>query len=477
MPANLDLVLPYQKQGVVALTRQPYVLLGDDTGLGKSLQCILAAEALRYQRILVLCPLIGSVSWRIELGKWMLMPRRLVQFDKKLVDLPIGPLVFVLPYSVLSAVKLRERAMRLLRHAPGFDAVIIDEAHYLSTWDSQRTKAVYGKWCAYAGGILDTVAPKSVWLLSGTIQRRDARDLYPHLKALFPEAINLAMGRALDTPVRKRDYEEYFLNFTWDSFGYKPTGNNNETIPKLRAAMRPFTLARRKQDVARDLGAIRYLDLPLGLDASDPYLFAAKHPDFGKALVEELFAATSLSTALALTETAAEERRILGMIKLRPITQWIEDWFLQADATSKLTIFAWHRDVIRELEERLTAFNPVVIMGGTSQEAREYAIDAFQNDPTCRVFIGQTMAASTSVTLTASSTVILLEPDWLPCNDYQAVSRVHRIGQTQPVFVYRAVADGTIDTRILRRARDRYRDFEVLMQGLIEPPPEFVLAN
>ena len=471
MPADLSQVLPYQQEGVRFLSRQPYVMLGDDTGLGKTLQCILAAEALRYRRVLVICPLIGLTSWRVELQKWMVNFRRFEPFTKKLVALPGGPLVHIVPYSALSVPRLKERAIGLVRSAAPFDVVILDEAHYLSSWNSARTVAVYGKWCSYAGGIIDAARPKSVWLLSGTIQRRDARDLYPHLKALFPEAINFALGRPPDAAVRKRDYDEEFLIFSEDRFGRHPVGNDNATIPRLRAAMKPFVLARRKRDVAPELGQVRHYDLPLPLDPEDPYAPAVKHPEFGKALMEELWASPDLHHALALTETAAEERRILGMIKVRPVTAWALDWFAQQEETGKLVLFAWHRDVVRELEERLREFGPVIIMGGTPIHERDTAVDRFQNDPDCRVFVGQTIAAGVAVTLTASSTVVILEPDWLPHNDYQAVSRVHRLGQHEPVICYRAFADGTIDSRIISRANDRRHDFEQLMSGLVTTAP------
>lgn len=462
---DYDIVRQYQKTGVAYLTQRPYCLLGDDTGLGKSLQCIMAADVLRYKRILIVCPLIGEVSWRRELRRWMAMARKYLPFDKKQHSIPNGPLVYLLPFSTLSVAALSKKALRLLAAAEPFDVVIIDEAHYLSNWNSNRTKAVYGAWSSFAGGALDLSRAKSVWLLSGTFQKRDARDLYPHLKALFPDAINVALGRPKSAPIKKRDYDEFFLDYDDTRFGRQIIGNNAEAIPHLREALRPYMLARRKVDVAPELGSVTRYDLPLGIDPNDPYAPAANHADFGKALVEELLHQPDLHTLMALSETAAEERRILGMIKVRPAATWVED-FLLSDG-GKLVIFAWHRDVIFELQERLQDWHPVTVMGGTSQPEREHAVEQFQTDPMCRIFLGQTVAASTSITLTAASTVLTLEPDWIPSHDYQAVSRVHRLGQAEPVFNYRCFSDGTIDSRIIARANARLADFEDLMGDLI----------
>jgi SNF2 family DNA or RNA helicase len=106
-------------------------------------------------------------------------------------------------------------------------------------------------------------------------------------------------------------------------------------------------------------------------------------------------------------------------------------------------------------------------MGGVSTPDRDIIVNRFQNDPRYRLFIGQTIAAGTSITLSQASTVLVIEPDWLPHNDYQAISRVHRISQTEPVFVYRAYVENSVDQRIHFRAAARYRDFCELMDGLV----------
>lgn len=471
----------YQKRGVAFLTSRPYAILGDDTGLGKSLQTIIAADILQYDRVLVICPLIGLVSWRHELAKWMTRDRKFRQYDKNASGIPDGPLIYLLPYSTLSTKEGRQHAMRMLRGAKPFRVAILDEAHFLSNVDSARTEAVYGTWAAYSGGVLDAARVTSVWVLSATIQRRDVRDLYPHLKALFPEVITTALGKPANAEVRRREYEQTFLIYdhteadensrkygkAYDPNWAKVIGNDNSTVPKLRDALKPYILARRKRDVAPELGSIELIDLPLGIEVDEDYTPRLKDPQFGKALVEELWANSNLQGSLILSETAAEERRTLGMIKVRPVTRWIEDFML--GTFEKLVVFAWHRDVLRELHERLAAWKPVLVMGGQDDAERAYAVELFQNDDSCRIFLGQTIASGTSITLTASSTVLTVEPDWLPHNDYQANSRVHRIGQTAPVINYRCFVDGTIDTRIVGRANARYRDFLVLMDGLISP--------
>lgn len=475
MPKTADdvrgLLRDYQRTGIQFLASRPYAILGDDTGLGKSLQTILAADVLKYDRVLILCPHIGLVSWRNELAKWQIRKRAFAQYDKKQTGIPNGPLIYLVPYSQVSIPSHFVHISRMLRGSDAFKVAILDEAHYLSNINSSRTKAVYGDFAAYSGGVLDAARVTSIWVLSGTLQRRDARDLYPHLKALFPDAINDALGHPQGAMIKKREYEDEFLVYDHQPAAFDPRwakviGNDNATIPRLRTALKPYILARRKRDVAAELGEVTLIDLPLGIEIDDQdYGSQLRRDDFGKALLEELWAQPNLQGGLVLSEEAANDRRTLGMAKVGPVAEWIDDFF--AGSEEKLVVFAWHRDVIRELAERLRDFDPIVIMGGTDMADRQLGVDRFQNDPRYRLFIGQTIAAGTSITLTAASTVLTVEPDWLPHNDYQANSRVHRIGQTEPVMNYRCFVDGTVDRRIISRANSRYADFRVLMDGLV----------
>ena len=88
--------------------------------------------------------------------------------------------------------------------------------------------------------------------------------------------------------------------------------------------------------------------------------------------------------------------------------------------------------------------------GRVTLEERQEAVDRFQNDPRCRVFIGQTTAAGVGITLTAASTVAFVESDWVPGKLTQAEDRAHRIGQNDSVSVYHLVFDKSLDARMLQ---------------------------
>ena len=95
----------------------------------------------------------------------------------------------------------------------------------------------------------------------------------------------------------------------------------------------------------------------------------------------------------------------------------------------KIVIFAHHRDVIARLVEGLSRFNPVILVGGMVPQARQNSIDAFQGDPSVRIFIGNIQAAGTGITLAPASSVCLFaELSWVPAEMTQCEDRLHRIG-------------------------------------------------
>ena len=82
-------------------------------------------------------------------------------------------------------------------------------------------------------------------------------------------------------------------------------------------------------------------------------------------------------------------------------------------------------------------------------------VEDFQKNPTIFAFLLSTRAGGLGVNLTAADTVIFYDNDWNPTIDAQAQDRAHRIGQTKPVSVFRLVTKGTVEERIVKRAKQK----------------------
>ncbi len=83
---------------------------------------------------------------------------------------------------------------------------------------------------------------------------------------------------------------------------------------------------------------------------------------------------------------------------------------------------------------------------------RQENIDKFNETEEVNIFLLSTRAGGLGINLTAADTCIIYDSDWNPQQDLQAQDRCHRIGQTNPVMVYRLVTANTIDERIVERA-------------------------
>ena len=103
--------------------------------------------------------------------------------------------------------------------------------------------------------------------------------------------------------------------------------------------------------------------------------------------------------------------------------------------------------------------------GKDKLEDRRVNIAAFNTNPDIKVFIVSTRAGGLGINLTGADTVIIYDSDWNPQCDLQAQDRAHRIGQTKPVVVYRLVAGGTIDERIVERASAKRKLEKMVMHS------------
>ncbi|ORX56285.1 hypothetical protein DM01DRAFT_1017625 [Hesseltinella vesiculosa] len=127
----------------------------------------------------------------------------------------------------------------------------------------------------------------------------------------------------------------------------------------------------------------------------------------------------------------------------------------------KVLIFSQMTKMLDILEDWATVLKqwPICRLDGSvSQESRREQIDAFnQADSEYKLFLLSTRAGGLGINLTSADTVIIFDSDWNPQMDLQAQDRVHRIGQTKPVLIYRLVTGNTVESKLLDRASAKRR--------------------
>lgn len=463
----------YQIKGTDHLARNINAILADDAGLGKSRQMIDAARAVGAKRILVTCPAIGRVSWALEFEKWGDPDIPVYHYPHDTAGLvPTGPCVLIVSQDWLSD-RAKARAFNVtMRLAERFDAGFHDEAHYLKNEGANRTQAIYGRrttegaaaeWC------------DRNWIASATLTPLNAGELYPHLRALFPGLLNRIFG---PMPTRA-EFEDRYCLVEVGTYGRRIRGNNKHTIPELRAALAPYILARRKADVMPELDPIYPEVLPLEVATPEEIQAATAHMDALALAPDNDFLEALANVYEHGSVEYATARRMLGELKVKPVIAWLKGW-LDANPGRKHIIFAHHTSVIQQLcaafiDHGHPTGGIATITGGTPANTRADQVAQFQNDPRVRLFIGQNKAAGTAITLTAASDVLLVEPDPSPENNYQIISRAHRLGQKGSVVArFAHVADNPIERRLAqvlaRRASDVSDLFGTEATGFIPNP-------
>ncbi len=177
-----------------------------------------------------------------------------------------------------------------------------------------------------------------------------------------------------------------------------------------------------------------------------------QHPEYAE-LKSVLLSADARANDLAGVEDEfihlATLRRLTGVLKARPTAELVAS---ELEAGDKMVLFAIHREVIDQLENFLTTagIQCAVVHGGVPDGMRNTEIDRFNEDPECRVFLGQIEATKECVNLPAANRVRFVEQSWCPETNRQAIARVHRRGQQRQVFADAIAIAGSIDETVQR---------------------------
>jgi SNF2 family DNA or RNA helicase len=242
-------------------------------------------------------------------------------------------------------------------------------------------------------------------------------------------------------------------------------GNNPDALAALSRVIRPFLLRRTKQEVASELPPRTEIELPIALADDHLALYedarlaaVAELSDAGKGVRDEqrrfqVLAALTRLRLLACHPRLYDPTSALGSAKLERLLELVEE--LQAEGHRALVFsqFTSHLGLARPALEA-AGYRVLYLDGDTPATRRAELVRAFQ-DGEADVFLISLKAGGTGVNLTAADYVIHMDPWWNPAVEDQATDRAHRIGQTRPVTVYRLIARGTIEEKILALHADK----------------------
>jgi SNF2 domain-containing protein/helicase-like protein len=420
-------------------------LLADEPGLGKTAQALLAAQAAGAFPLLVVVPNVVKTNWAREAGIWTPnRPVTVIHGDGYDVD-GFADIV-VINYEIL------DRHVGWLGDF-GFRAMVVDEAHFIKNKQSQRSQNVLH----LSDRIQARIARPLLMALTGTPLINDIEDFHAIWEFLGwiddKEPLAKLMDKLEDTGLTPADPSFY---------------------PAARSKVIEMGIVRRRKvDVAADIPARRIADLPVELDDEIGRSIREAERQLAQHLLERYDMAIATRRSGATVEgidhdlvrrVATWEREDTGTTKtegdnvftmLRRIGQakagLAADYAAQlARSVGKVVFFAKHIDVMdlagETFEKRGIRYSE--IRGDQTTKAREASIKAFQDDPDVQIIVCSLMAAGVGINLQVSSNVVLAELSWTDAEQTQAIDRVHRIGQAEPVTAWRIIASQTIDTKI-----------------------------
>ena len=414
MPLSL---FPYQEFGAGWLARRERGGLLDCPGVGKSSQAIRAIDLRRGKRGVVICPAHVREHWRGEFGKFSHFDRKICKAKNIHDYIAWARGIFdILLLSYEMAVKWTPY---FHEHAELLDFIILDECHYINNLETKRAKALLGPEGNGAGGLCQWGV--QVWLLSGTLLPNDPSNAYAFL--MFTKAIDISFPAFV---------RRYF--FTRTSTWGQRNRPRPEMVPELQALIANNSIRRTLDQVGIELPAIFLTTTLVDGDTEPVRALLRATPGLEQAVMDALENSTvEFGTHLrSAIEHIATLRRLIAEAKSVPYAEMLVEE-LQAEPERKVVVMGVSRDALLRVRDTLAKHGIwcVIVQGGVSENMRVEAVQTFQSNPLCRVFIGNMRAAGTGLTLTAAAHIDILESDWAPAVNDQAIKRIRRIGQHQ----------------------------------------------
>lgn len=397
---------PFQHQvtGADWLASRGFGILADEPGAGKTAQVVMAADAVGARNILVICPAVVRPHWQREFRDWQKIDRQVDLVEGRPKERP-KPGVTIISHATLADEK---RSMHLICQT--YDLIVVDEIHMFRQMDAIRTRMLLapdGMW---------TWAPR-LWGLTGTPLVNSAADLWP-----------LTWG-PLRAGIPWFDWGMQFAeSMNGDGYGgIRPLGIKNAN--QLAAWFRPHILRRTLAGIGVVLPqlTVKHQLFPIPDDAMQRIM-----ADLEGWTPDRLIQAIEEKDDLR-DSAMARVRKTLGLAKLNGVAHYV-NWLIE-HRMGPAVVFFQHTSVREELFNQLAkqyGHRVSWIDGKITPKQLEAAESWFQRGD-LDILLVQTDAGGMGLTLTRAARVVIAELPWTSVGMWQAIKRVHRITQIQPV--------------------------------------------
>lgn len=432
---------PFQKKAVKKIHKfKGNCLLADEMGLGKTIEALAWVKLTKTFPLIIICPSTMKYVWKREMGEKFKIPAKILNGTKTKQLKPEKAII--INYAIL---KNWEKELRKIKPK----IIIADEAHYVKNRYAKRSKATQklaknaNKFMALTGTPI-TMRPTELWHI---------------LHILNPKEYSSFIKFAYEYSKPKYNPWKRGMDFT-----------EPKNVDKLHRKLKKTVMIRRlKKDVLKELPAKQRRIIPLKLKNFNEYIKVRmdvqkwfQQMEDGKINDSML---KGLSKITALKNKAVE-------LKMANIHKWINDYLEETD--NKLVIMGIHKKVLKPLYAKYKKI-AVLVDGTVTGKKRENAVNKFQKNKKCRLFIGNIQAAGVGITLTAAPALAFIEIDNSPANHLQAEDRIHRISQEQNVNIFYLVGMKTIEEKMAKRLNKKQRTASAIIDG--KKSDEFEIFN
>ncbi|MCF8381402.1 MAG: DEAD/DEAH box helicase [Bacteroidales bacterium] len=228
---------------------------------------------------------------------------------------------------------------------------------------------------------------------------------------------------------------------------------------KLKKLINPFILRRTKEEVAKDLPDISDQVIYCNMTDEQKKFYDEEKSGIRNAIFEQIekegVEKSSIIVLQGLTRLRqisnhpkmVDENYLESSGKFEEIIRNTEDVISRGHKVLIFSSFVKHLNLLKENLET-EGIEHTMLTGETTN--REDIVKAFQENENCKVFLISLKAGGVGLNLTAADYVFILDPWWNPASEEQAISRAHRIGQVNNVFVYRFISANSIEEKILK---------------------------
>ena len=418
----MRVLFPYQETGRDWLCRladrggpeKQRTGLHDEPGVGKTSQAIAGLDKLGLKRGIIVGPTAIRVNWPREFHATSIYLRSIMRarnFNDFLIWLNGHCDVLIISFEQATSW-----ARYIHDRCETFEFIIIDEAHFLKNVDAKRTRQILGD--NHGMGI--EAWAEHGWLLTGTPFPNDPSDCFTQLKFV----------RALPESMNKKSFIS--LYFEIDGQGAHSTRYKvkEKMLPDLQRLISSNFLRRTQEETGVQLPPLTINPFLIEGDQTHILDMLRNHPGLDQKIIDA--ANSGKISNIGEDDHIATMRRLIGEAKAVPYAQMLLDELTTINQSSKVVMFGLHRAALSAVSNYLWekgGIRSVTIDGTNTAYQREQLEQAYQTDPNVRVALVNIKAGGTVLTLTAGHRIDMLETDWVPDNNYQAIKRVHRMTQ------------------------------------------------